>query len=117
MPESLTCGTREVQVDDGVIIPVPVGGLNLGQSNIEVREDAPVKIIVNASSEGETIGYYVVVNASNLLTLFATSIRFADGANTRSSVSLNIDIRDFDVGNPAVTNASLLLTQPRPYRK
>jgi hypothetical protein len=63
MPQPLSCGTRDVAAPDGKSIPVPAGGLGLGNSSIDVPNDAPVQIKIQTNDDGELTGYYVVVNA------------------------------------------------------
>jgi hypothetical protein len=65
MPEPNTCDVRVVTAPDGVSIPVPVGGVGLADgSMVIINDDAEVQILINTNSDGQTLGYYVVVNNS-----------------------------------------------------
>jgi len=63
MSESLTCGMRFMNAPDGTSIPIPVGGLGLpGGDSVDISEHADVQILINRNSDGDVVGYYVVVN-------------------------------------------------------
>jgi len=51
-----------VTAPDGAQIPVPVGGIGIPGRAVNIREDAAVQISVRTNEDGQTIGYYVVVN-------------------------------------------------------
>jgi hypothetical protein len=63
MADPLTCSVRTVSASDGTSIPVPFGGLGLPDgSSATIDPNAQVQINVKTDANGNTVGYFVVLN-------------------------------------------------------